>query len=121
MSAAEDQELSKAFFVEAVDILDRVEGEIEQMAAKPQDKEIINAVFRGLHTIKGNSSFLSFEKITKLAHASETLLDKARKGDIPVTPELIGIVRHVFGELKVMIGEQEVNRDVQPIVYLIKK
>lgn len=121
MSAAEDQELSRAFFVEAVDILERVEGEIEQMEANPQDKEIINAVFRGLHTIKGNSSFLGLDNITKLSHASETLLDKARKGEIPVTAEMMVIVRQVFGDLKVMIAEQEVDRDIAPLVDVIQR
>ena len=118
---SEDLELRRAFFTEAVDILDRVEGEIEAMAAQPQDKEMVNAVFRGLHTIKGNSSFLGLDKITKLAHASETLLDKARKAEMPITPGLLDIVRQVFQELKVMIGEQETERAVDPLVNVIQR
>ena len=74
-----DLELRQAFFVESAEILERLSGEVSALEAKPRDAEAINAVFRSLHTIKGNSSFLSLDGITKISHAAETLLDKARK------------------------------------------
>lgn len=119
--AAEDVELRKAFFIEAVDILEKLDGDIDSMEAKPQDTETVNSVFRGLHTIKGNSSFLGLDKITKISHAAETLLDKARKKELPVTPEMLRIVRRVFADLKVMIGEQETELDVSVPIEVIQK
>lgn len=121
MAGNEDLELRKAFFVEAVDILEKLDADIAAMEANPSDLEIVNAVFRGLHTIKGNSSFLGLDKITKLGHASEALLDKARKKEMKVTPELIEIVKNAFDTLKVMIGEQEVEYDVAPLIGAINK
>ncbi|MGZ3711946.1 MAG: Hpt domain-containing protein, partial [Bdellovibrionota bacterium] len=64
MSSVDDIELRKAFFTEAVDILDRLDADIETLAEKPEDMAVINSLFRALHTIKGNSSFLNLEKVT---------------------------------------------------------
>lgn len=119
--SAEDLELRKAFFVEAVDILEKLDGDIDSMEAKPSDTEVVNSVFRGLHTIKGNSSFLGLDKITKVSHAAETLLDKARKKELPVTPDMLRIVRRVFSDLKIMIGEQETELDVSVPIEVIQK
>lgn len=121
MVSHEDLELRKAFFVESVEILERLDGDITSMVAKPGDTEVINSVFRGLHTIKGNSSFLGLDKITKIGHAAETLLDKARKKELPVTPDLLSLVKRVFEDLKLMIGEQETELEVGPQIEAIEK
>jgi len=110
-----DLELLKSFFLESGDILERLDSDLQRMESTPDD-EVVNAVFRGLHTIKGNSSFLSLENITKLAHAAETLLDKARKKELPVSGGLMAIVREVFEELKTMIVEQEFERDQADLI-----
>ncbi len=117
----EDLELRKAFFIESVEILDRLEVDIEKLEANSSDPEIVNSVFRGLHTIKGNSSFLSLENITKISHAAETLLDKARKKEIPINTGLLIIVKRVFQDLRVMIGEQETEFNVDLPVKVIEE
>jgi two-component system, chemotaxis family, sensor kinase CheA len=109
---AEDLELNKAFFNESLEILERLEGDIDRMESRPEDLEVINAVFRGLHTIKGNSSFLGLDNITKISHQAETLLDKTRKREIPVSAGLLQIVRRVFSDLRQMIGEQDLGLDI---------
>lgn len=116
----EDLELRKAFFIESVEILDRLETDIEKLEADTSDPEIVNSVFRGLHTIKGNSSFLSLENVTKISHAAETLLDKARKKEIPINSGLLIIVKRVFQDLRVMIGEQETELNVDLPVKVIE-
>lgn len=119
--SSDDLELRKAFFIESVEILDRLETDIEKLEANANDPEIVNSVFRGLHTIKGNSSFLSLENVTKISHAAETLLDKARKKEIPINAGLLAIVRRVFEDLRVMIGEQEINLSVDLPVKVIEE
>ncbi len=105
--SAQDLELVKAFYTESGEILEKLELDLLQMEANPRDGEVVNSLFRGLHTIKGNSSFLSLESITKLAHAAENLLDKARKKEIPTSAALIEVVRAVVDDLKCMIVEQD--------------
>lgn len=115
-----DLELRKAFFVESEEILQRMETEVGAMEAKPADGDAMNAVFRSLHTIKGNSSFLSLNKITEISHNAEALLDKARKKEIPVSPPLVKIVRRVLADLNRMILEQETELDVTAQVKAIQ-
>lgn len=116
-----DLELRKAFFEESVEILERLESDMTTLEKDPKNDNVINSVFRSLHTIKGNSSFLSLDKITKISHAAETLLDKTRKKEISVTKELLQIVNQVVAELKVMIEEQEINLDISKTVQVIEK
>lgn len=110
-----DAELLKAFYVESGEILERLDGDLAKMEGSPDD-EVVNSVFRGLHTVKGNSSFLSLTQVTKLAHAAETLLDKARKKELPITPVMVELVREVFEELKAMIVDQETDRDQTALI-----
>lgn len=107
-----DQELTKAFFVESSDILEQVEQSLSVVDANKQDFESINALFRGLHTIKGNSSFLDLKNITQITHLAESLLDKARKKEIPITGVFISVIRLVLEDLRRMIDEQIVDLDV---------
>lgn len=110
-----DDELLKAFFVESGEILERLDGDLQRLATAPDD-EVMNSIFRGVHTVKGNSSFLSLAQITKLSHAAETLLDKARKKEIKVSGTLVEMVRDVFDELRAMIVDQETDRDQSALI-----
>ncbi len=110
-----DIELLKAFYEESGEILERLDGDLLLMESSLND-EVVNSVFRGLHTIKGNSSFLSLENVTKLAHAAETLLDKTRRKELTVSGGLMEIVRDVFDELKTMIVEQETQKDQSALI-----
>jgi len=112
---AADLELLKAFYIESGEILDRLENDLQVMESTPGDPEVINSIFRGLHTIKGNSSFLSLQSVTGLAHAAETLLDKARKKEVTVTSTMAQVVRAAFDDLKRLIVDQE-NVNVAPTV-----
>lgn len=102
-----DQELLNAFYAESGDILERLDGDLTRLEQAPGDAEVINAVFRGLHTIKGNSSFLSLDSVTKVAHAAETMLDKARRKEIPVSIPLLALTRTVFDQLRAIIVDQQ--------------
>jgi two-component system, chemotaxis family, sensor kinase CheA len=117
----DDLELRKAFFNESIEILDKLNGDIAAMEAEPENVEFINTVFRGLHTIKGNSSFLNLENITKISHAAETLLDKARKKEVKISKNFVTIVKRVFSDLTQMIGEQETNLPIDLPVTVIEE
>ena len=69
----------------------------------PSDMETINAIFRPFHTVKGVSGFLNFNKMNRLAHVTESLLDKARNGDLFIDAEIIDTILSSVDILKVMI------------------
>ena len=117
----QDLELLRAFLLESTEILGRVEADLSTLAQAPGDANVINSLFRSIHTIKGNSSFLDLENITRLSHAAETLLDKARKGELPVAGPVPVIVTQVLDELRSMIEDQNTGLDVSHTVRVIER
>ncbi len=118
---AEDLELKRAFFTESEEILERLAVDLAGLQAKPKDMDLVNGLFRGLHTIKGNSSFLNMENVTRISHAAETLLDKARRHELPVSKEMLLIMQRVLSDLGVMIRDQETNLDITVPVAVIQR
>jgi len=99
----EDREIMGDFVLESLDNLSTIEISLIDLEQDPRDAETINAIFRPFHTIKGVSSFLNLEKINKLAHSAENLLDHARNGAIQIDAGIIDIVLESVDMLKKMI------------------
>jgi len=87
----EDSEIFLEFLSESHDHLEESESNILTIEEDPSDLELINAIFRGIHSIKGSAGFLGLTDMQKLSHELETLLDMARKGEITITQEIIGV------------------------------
>ncbi|MBW1974790.1 MAG: chemotaxis protein CheA [Deltaproteobacteria bacterium] len=96
----EDPELFKDFLDEAREHLASIELNMISLEENPEDKEVINAVFRPFHSIKGVSGFLNLIDIHELSHDVENLLDGARSGEYPVTESIIDIVLQAVDILK---------------------
>jgi two-component system chemotaxis sensor kinase CheA len=86
--AMEVPEEVKIFLVEAYENLDQVEQDLVSLEQDSSDPELLNSVFRSVHTIKGNSGFLAFQKLEKICHTAEAVLDRLRNGALTFTPEL---------------------------------
>lgn len=84
----QDPELVGDFILEAREHLQTVESGLLVLEKEPANPEILNAVFRSFHTIKGLAGFLEFGNIQALAHEVETILDLARTGQLTMTPNL---------------------------------
>lgn len=76
------EKLKETFYSEADDILSNLDELLLQLENNPEDRETLDAIFRGMHTLKGSSSIFEFHSIEKLAHACEDLLDFMRNEDI---------------------------------------
>ena len=87
----EDSEIFLEFLSESHDHLEESESNILTIEEDPSDLELINAIFRGIHSIKGSAGFLGLTDMQKLSHELETLLDMARKGEITITQEITGV------------------------------
>jgi chemotaxis protein histidine kinase CheA len=81
-------DLLKDFITESDELVQQVEQDLLAMEDHA-DAEVLNRIFRGMHTIKGTSSFFGFEKLVELTHHAEDLLNQLRKGEFPVTREII--------------------------------
>src|SRR3989339_906015 len=107
----DDVEIVKEFLVESGDHLDDVESKILQLEENPEDVDIINSIFRPIHSMKGSAGFLGMKDIGKVSHELETLLDEARKAKLKVTPEIIEILYEGIDILKKLreVVEKKVN------------
>lgn len=101
----QDESLTRDFIAEGLEYIEEIEVNILNLENEPENKDHINAIFRPFHSIKGVASFLNLEQIRSLAHNLESLLDKARNGEISVTPSLIDVVLDGADTLKTLIGQ----------------
>jgi two-component system chemotaxis sensor kinase CheA len=92
-------DLTREFIAESQEGLDRMERCLTELETRPGDSEqLVGEIFRSVHTIKGTTGFLGFERLEKLAHAGEHLLGSLREGKLAVTSELIsGLLRLMDG------------------------
>src|SRR5574337_821269 len=101
-SIIDDVEIVKEFLVESNDHLDDVESKILRLEESTEDLDIINGIFRPIHSMKGSAGFLGLKDIGKVSHELETLLDEARKVKIKITSEIIEILYEGVDILKKM-------------------
>jgi len=99
----QDESLLRDFIIEGLEYIDEIEVNILNLEQDPENKDYINNIFRPFHSIKGVASFLNLDQIRELAHSLETLLDKARSGELSVTSGLIDVILDGADALKVMI------------------
>jgi two-component system chemotaxis sensor kinase CheA len=100
LAAGSDLDLMADFIGEAQEHLQNADNQLLVIETNPSDAEAINTVFRAFHTIKGVAGCLNVQAITKLAHISENLLDKARKGECTLTGRRIDVIFGAVDSLK---------------------
>lgn len=100
----EMQEIIEEFIVESSELMDNV---IQDIVAIEQshDEEVVNSIFRAVHTIKGTSSFLGFNDLSQLAHKAEDVLGQIRKGEMSTNQEVADILLESFDLMKLMIDD----------------
>jgi len=82
----------ETFRQEAQELLEEIEQGLLDLAHRPGDRNLIDAVFRGLHTLKGSGAMFGFDALAAFTHHCETAFDRVRKGEVAATPELVGAV-----------------------------
>ncbi|OHX13184.1 chemotaxis protein CheA [Chromobacterium sphagni] len=100
------EELLQDFLMESTDLLSDVDNKLVELEKRPEDKALLNDIFRGFHTIKGGAGFLNVIPMVNLCHRTENLFDKLRNGELHISSEVMdvildatGIVRDMFGTL----------------------
>lgn len=100
------EELLQDFLTEAGELLADVDNKLVELEKRPDDKALLNDIFRGFHTIKGGAGFLNVNELVELCHRTENLFDKLRTAELQLTPEIMdvilkstGVVRNMFDSL----------------------
>jgi two-component system, chemotaxis family, sensor kinase CheA len=97
------QEILQDFLVEAFEMIEQLDQDLVELEQRPDDLDLLNRIFRVAHTIKGSSSFLNFDVLTKLTHHMEDVLNKARHGDLKITPEIMDVVLASIDQMKALL------------------
>lgn len=97
------QEILEDFLVEAFELIEQIDHDLVELEANPEDLELLNRIFRVAHTVKGSSSFLNFDVLTKLTHHMEDVLNKARHGELKITPDIMDVVLESVDMMKALL------------------
>jgi two-component system chemotaxis sensor kinase CheA len=120
----EMDEIISEFITEAVESLDKIEPLFVELEQKGEDKDLLNDIFRSMHTIKGAAGFLGFQSIVDVAHSSENIMKKLRDNEIKLSKELMDAILKSVDMLRVLLvhlqNKDEIEEDVSPLVSLLK-
>jgi two-component system chemotaxis sensor kinase CheA len=92
MSLEFDEEIMQDFLVEAGEILEQLQEQLVDLENRPEDTELLNAIFRGYHTVKGGAGFLALTELVNICHGAENVFDAMRNGQRILTPELMDVI-----------------------------
>jgi two-component system chemotaxis sensor kinase CheA len=106
------EELLQDFLLEAGELLSGVDNKLVELEKRPDDKDLLNEIFRGFHTIKGGAGFLNVDTLVNLCHRTENLFDKLRNGELHLSPELMDVIMEATGTVRDMFGH--LSQSVQP-------
>ena len=100
-----DQDYIQEFVVECREGMERIDNILVALEKNPDDTTGLDAVFRVLHTVKGNAGFLDFPKLGAIAHAGEALLSKLCGGKLKVSPEIADLLLRMMDTLRIVVAE----------------
>ncbi|MFZ4968056.1 MULTISPECIES: chemotaxis protein CheA [Pseudomonas] len=105
MSFGADEEILQDFLVEAGEILEQLSEQLVELESRPDDADLLNAIFRGFHTVKGGAGFLQLNELVECCHIAENVFDILRKGERRVDSELMDVVLEALDAVNGMFGE----------------
>jgi len=92
-----------AFRVEAGELLEQIEQGLLDLGHRLDDRDLVDAVFRGLHTLKGSGAMFGFDALATFTHHCETAFDRVRKGLAPATQELVAVILSAQDHMRALI------------------
>ncbi len=99
----EFQEILQDFLIESFELVEKLDEDLVELENNPEDLELLNGIFRVAHTVKGASSFLNFDVLTHLTHHMEDVLNKARHGDLLITPDIMDVILESIDLMKALL------------------
>lgn len=96
------EDLMQDFLLESTELLSDVDNKLCELEKRPNDKALLNDIFRGFHTIKGGAGFLNVSAMVTICHRTENLFDKLRNGELPLSSELMDVILDATGVVRGM-------------------
>lgn len=114
MSFDLDEDILQDFLIEAGEILELLSEQLVELERRPDDAELLNAIFRGFHTVKGGAGFLSLTALVDACHGAENIFDLLRTGKRTVNAELMDVILQALDTINVMFGQVQDREPVDP-------
>ncbi|SDB17044.1 chemotaxis protein CheA [Pseudomonas sp. NFACC13-1] len=114
MSFGADEEILQDFLVEAGEILEQLSEQLVELESRPDDADLLNAIFRGFHTVKGGAGFLQLNELVECCHIAENVFDILRKGERRVDSELMDVVLEALDAVNSMFSEVRERSPITP-------
>ncbi|UQY34368.1 chemotaxis protein CheA [Pseudomonas fulva] len=114
MSFGADEEILQDFLVEAGEILEQLSEQLVELESRPDDMNLLNAIFRGFHTVKGGAGFLQLNELVECCHIAENVFDILRKGERRVDAELMDVVLEALDAVNGMFAEVRERVELTP-------
>ncbi|MDP3845984.1 MAG: chemotaxis protein CheA [Pseudomonas sp.] len=112
MSFGADEEILQDFLVEAGEILELLSEQLVELENRPDDMNLLNAIFRGFHTVKGGAGFLQLDALVECCHIAENVFDILRKGERRVDSELMDVVLETLDAVNSMFAQVRERSEV---------
>lgn len=125
----EDQELLEGFLAETTELLEKLDDDLIALEKSSDDPELMNRIFRSIHTVKGASSFLGFDLLVKVTHKTEDVLNRLRKGELQLTSEIMDVVLEATDLVKTLVADikcgdiidREIDETVNKLIPLLSE
>ncbi|UTA49506.1 chemotaxis protein CheA [Simiduia sp. 21SJ11W-1] len=114
MGFGDDEDILQDFLVEAGEILEKLSEQLVELERQPDDKDLLNAIFRGFHTVKGGAGFLQLGAMVDCCHVTENLFDILRTGKRAVTPELMDVVLQALDAVNLQFDQVQQRESPTP-------
>ncbi|HEX6999667.1 MAG TPA: chemotaxis protein CheA [Gammaproteobacteria bacterium] len=110
-----DEELLRDFLIEAGELIDGIDAQVVRLEQAPDDRAVLNGIFRAFHTIKGGAGFLGLKPLVELCHRVEDLLNLSRSGERSLDAAHIDLILEAVDEVKRMFAEVDGGAQPRPV------
>lgn len=115
MGFGDDEDILQDFLVEVGEILERLSQQLVDLEQRPDDTNLLNAIFRGFHTVKGGAGFLQLNPMVECCHLTENLFDILRNGKRGVTSELMDVVLQALDAVNQQYAQVSQREELSPV------
>ncbi|MGX2041267.1 chemotaxis protein CheA [Methylocaldum sp. MU1018] len=109
-----DDEIVQDFLVEAGEILEKLNAQLVELEQSPDDYDLLNAIFRGFHTVKGGAGFLNLAALVDVCHNAEDVFNVLRQGERRADPALMDVILEVLDVVNAMFRDIRSGHDPEP-------
>ncbi|MCC5880409.1 MAG: chemotaxis protein CheA [Idiomarina sp.] len=109
-----DEDILQDFLIEAGEILEQLSEQLVQLENDPDNRDLLNAIFRGFHTVKGGAGFLSLTELVHTSHAAENVFDTLRNGQRSVSAELMDVILQALDTINAQFAQVQARDEPVP-------